>query len=102
MLKQIPKTFLDTQDVTWVAPGDSVPFMQGAALNRLNSEYPIKAPTRSGWFLYSPRFMDDYDLPQGCYYLIERKTKLDNGDMVSALVAFKENGDSIEGAALFI
>ena len=104
-MKNFPKQLLDTQEITWVKPGQSVPFMQGAALNRLNHEYPTRdKEARQGYFIYAPMFNNDplEDMIAGRYYLIERQTMLDSQELVTALVAFRENGDSIEGVALFI
>lgn len=109
-MKNFSKQLLDNQNITWVKPGESIGFMQGAALNKLNKFYPTKnTELRSGYFLYQPAAdMSSYDLPNkpidlpaACYYLIERKTKLDSGEVVLALIAFQEHGDCIEGVAIF-
>lgn len=97
-MKIISQKYLEGQQIEWVKPGQSVPMMQGMALNKLNKEYPTKREQRSGWFLFQSR---DYDtLDQACYYLIERMVNLVDG-VKKCLVAFKENGDSLEGFAIF-
>lgn len=109
-MKHFQKQLLDNQNITWVKPGDSVPFAQGEALNKLNSYYKTKNQAlRQGYFNYQPTAdMSSYDLPNqpidlpaACYYLIERKTKLDSGEVVLALIAFQEHGHCIEGVAMF-
>lgn len=109
-MKNFQKQLLDSQEITWVTPGQSVPFMQGAALNKLNKEYPTSnQDLRQGYFLYQPSAdMSSYDLPNqpidlpaACYYLIERKTRLESGEVTQALIAFQECGDCIKGAAIF-
>ena len=101
---------LDSQKITWVEPGQSVPLSQGMALNKLNEMFPVKSPARQGWFLYTPT-MDGgsyglpnqpIDLEQACYYLIERTINLEGSDKpVKCLVAFQELGYGLQGAAIF-
>ena len=95
---------IDNVEMTWVNPGDDVSYAQGAALNRLNKEYPTKKTRMCGYFLYRPPVnpvIPEDDLPEGLYYIIDRKTKLDSGEIKDCLIAFKENGDSITGHAIF-
>lgn len=102
-MKHLSKDILKRQEINWVKEGESVPFVQGAALNMLNSQYPASYKHRSGWFLYSERQDDDENptMDQACYYLIQRVVNL-NGDLKKRYIAFKENGDSVEGYAIFI
>ena len=92
-------------EINWVKGGESVPMMQGMALNKLNKEYPAKGK-RQGWMLWNNPINSDEvlkeQMPEACYYLIERKTKLENEkEPMNCLIAFKENGDNIEGWAIF-
>lgn len=102
-MKTLSLKQLDHQEITWVEPGQEVPMMQGMALQRLAKEFPTKQSYRQGWFLYSPTINHDpLGLPEACYYLIERKVRIQNPDAtVLALVAFQEQGVSIEGKAIF-
>ncbi len=101
-MKHINKSILNAVKINWVKPGESVPAMQGMALNKLNREYPSKL--RCGWMMWSDRHNQDSReeiLPEACYYLLERNTKIE-GKVEKCIVAFKENGDNLEGYALFI
>lgn len=95
------QSFAD-QNITWVAPGDDVPYCQGAALNRLNKEYPAKNKM-CGYMMYTNHPMSDPDsqeLETALYYMIERKTKLSTGETRNCLILFKENGVSVSGHAI--
>lgn len=97
-MKHLDKTILEQQDINWCEPGQSVPMMQGMALNTLVKEYPGKG--RIGYFIASEhRLMDedDVELPNACYYVLERNIE----GLGASTVAFKENGDNIEGYAIF-
>jgi len=103
-MKIFSKRMIEDKEITWVEPGQSVPMMQGMALNKLKKTYPSRKG-RCGWMLWSKRYNGGLEangiepaLPEACYYLLERNVK-EYGDSV---VAFKENGDNIEGYALFI
>jgi hypothetical protein len=101
-MKHLNKSILDTVEIKWVEQGESLPLMQGMALNKLNKEYPSKM--RCGWMLWNDRFNwgnQEEILPEACYYLLERNIELE-GTTEKRVVAFKENGDSLEGYALFI
>lgn len=97
-MKKLSKRFLKDQKINWVKPGQSVPLGQGMALNRLNKEYKCKKQYRSGWFIYQDR--NSEILENGCYYIIERMTRID-GKVKKCLIAFKEEGCCIKGAVIF-
>jgi len=102
-MKTLSAELLRGQEITWCHPGESVGVMQGMALNKLNQLYPTKKPARCGYFLYSPGINSDpLGLAEACYYLIERKVTPDAGGPARpCLVAFREDGDAIAGAAIF-
>jgi hypothetical protein len=102
-MKNLSKNVLDSYEITWAKPGESVPLMQGMALNRLLKEYPTKTPGKQGWFLAAiqENQAEDFPFENGkMYYLIERLTRLTDGVVARCLIAFQENGDSIEGYAI--
>lgn len=105
-MKELTLEKLAGQKITWVKPGESVPMMQGMALQKLNREYPTKNQSaRMGYFLYSPMLNNDpLGLPEACYYLIERmvlpETFESGSQPVKAMIAFEEMGDSIKGSAI--
>lgn len=102
-MKKLTKDALNNTSITWVKQGDSVPLCQGMALNRLNNEYPTKKEYRQGWFIYSVQEnqADDQPFKNGTlYYLIERMTQHDDKSVSKCLIAFQENGCSIEGYAI--
>lgn len=83
------------EGIEWVKPGQSTPFMQGMALNELIGRY--KKASRAGWVL--ARIEDGEDV---CLYILDGlKTKDDDGIVKRVAVAFKENGDNIEGYAIY-
>lgn len=101
-MKIYNKTELEKLSITWLKAGQSAPLMQGMALNRLQKEYPTKKERAQGYVLFSPKENENLDLPEACYYLIERKTKLENEpEPLDCLIAFQECGDCIEGVAIF-
>jgi hypothetical protein len=103
-MKILTNNVLDKVEITWAKPGNSVPLMQGMALNRLAKEYPVKnkGGFRQGWFLAAVQENQAEDSPfenGKMYYLIERLTSHE-GAVKKALIAFQENGDCIEGYAI--
>lgn len=97
-MKYLSKQLLNDLQITWVEPGQEVPFMQGAALNKLNKEYPTRKPSKTGYFLYSPTINHNpLDLDEACYYLIERNVE----KYRKSFVAFQECGSHIQGVAIF-
>ena len=94
MLKQ--KTINELPDgITWVNAGESVPMMQGMALNKLKGIY--KSAKKMGWVLY-----EDDDDGGICLYILDGlKAHHKDGSVRICAVAFKENGDSIEGYAIY-
>jgi len=101
----LKKELLNNQKITWVVAGQSVPMCQGMALNRLKKEYPAKDYKKQGYFMPSRDFNFANELSMirtdRLYYLIERRTELPSGEVKDCLIAFQENGDNIEGKAIF-
>ena len=96
-MNKLEATELEGVQIEWLQGKKSAPFMQGEAINKLLKEY--KGSRRYGYMLIGDR---NELIEEGCYYLIELKTDLEDGNGASnALIAFKENGDSIEGHTIF-
>ena len=82
--------------VSWVKPGESVGYMQGAALNVLIKEYP--GARRVGYVHARDEENGDIFL----YVLEGLRTKYPKtGTVLDATVTFKENGTDVEGYAIY-
>jgi hypothetical protein len=102
----LSKKLLEKEEITWVEPGQSVGLCQGMALNRLSKEYPTNKVKPMGWWMPSRHFSLEHReasmiREDRLYYLIERRVAGKDGSVSECLIAFQENGDSIEGTVIF-
>lgn len=102
----LSRKLLEKEEIKWVKPKQKVPFAQGMALNRLSKEYPTNRVRPMGWWMPSRHFSLEHReasmiREDRLYYLIERRTTLEDGSVADCLIAFQENGDSIEGTVIF-
>jgi len=95
-MKTLNAELLKNKEIYWLHDKKTAPMAQGMALNKLNEIY--RGATRFGYVLLNDE--EIAGIEEGCYYLLELKTRIEK-EVLKCLVAFKENGDSVQGYAIF-
>ena len=97
IMEKIEATKLKNIKIEWLQNKTEAPMMQGEAIKMLLRHY--KGAKKYGYMLLNGT---EELLEEGCYYLLQLKTDLQDGNGAkNALIAFKENGSDVTGAVIF-